>query len=280
VSLRSLAGTARRGVLSKLYRKPVPLRDCGPIVSFTFDDFPRTALTVGGPILERYGARGTYYTAMGLMNMDLTKTGPMKTSSEVGDQFRREDLETLLEHGHELASHTFTHISSRSVSRATFCQDVSKGIDALKKSTGEVAANFAYPFGDVALTSKRALQPGARNNPGVTSARGIIPGLNGPEIDLSLLRANSLYGDVDRASRAEELIAENMIRKTWLIFYTHDVSPNPSPYGCTPELLEAAISCAARSASRILTVREALAEIGAITKACHHSPRRIALAHQ
>jgi peptidoglycan/xylan/chitin deacetylase (PgdA/CDA1 family) len=256
VRLRSTLGKARRQILSSVYRHPVSLGNCGPLVSFTFDDFPRTALTVGGPILERYGARGTYYTAMGLMNM-----GSMNPSSEPGDLFRSEDLDALLERGHELASHTFSHLSSRSVSTEAFCRDVKQGMQALQAATGVEAPNFAYPFGDATLASKRAqeLQPGKS---GITSARGIVPGLNGPEIDLSLLRANRLYGAIDGAAAAEKLIAENTNRKTWLIFYTHDVHPNPSPYGCTPELLEAVVSSAARSGSRILMVREALAEIG------------------
>ena len=37
---------------------------------------------------------------------------------------------------------------------------------------------------------------------------------------------------------------------------------NPSAFGCTPELLEAAVSSAIRSRCRILTVGEALVEIG------------------
>jgi len=54
------------------------------------------------------------------------------------------------------------------------------------------------------------------------------------------------------------LIAENLKRKTWLIFYTHDVRENPSPYGCTPELMEQTVSCAVRSGCRVLTIQEAL----------------------
>ena len=34
-----------------------------PVVSFTFDDFPRSALTVGGRVLRAHGWAGTYFTA-------------------------------------------------------------------------------------------------------------------------------------------------------------------------------------------------------------------------
>jgi hypothetical protein len=96
----------------------------------------------------------------------------------------------------------------------------------------------------------------------VISARSTYVGFNGPDVDLNLLRANRLYGDVDQAPRLHALIRENVQRKTWLIFYTHDVFPQPSPYGCTPALFESVVSCAARSGCRILTVQDVLTELG------------------
>jgi len=246
VSVRSGLGAARRRLLSSLYRRDVPLGDHGPIVSFSFDDFPRTAYATGGAILEQFGARGTYYAALGLMN----------TTNELGDQFRSGDLDSLLEKGHELASHTFHHISSRSVSCAGFRQDVVQGRKAIEEATGVDPVNFAYPFGHVTLRTKATL------GTIIASARSIFPGFNGPQIDLNLLRANSLYGGIDGAQSAEELILENKKRKSWLIFYTHDVRPQPSAFGCTPALLEAAVSCAVLAGCRILPVREALWEIG------------------
>ncbi|MGZ6012840.1 MAG: hypothetical protein ACXWK0_13450, partial [Caulobacteraceae bacterium] len=36
-----------------------------PVVSFTFDDFPRSALTEGGGVLRERGWAGTYYAAGG-----------------------------------------------------------------------------------------------------------------------------------------------------------------------------------------------------------------------
>ena len=231
-------------MLCAMYRRPAALRNQEPIVSFTFDDFPHTAYSTGASILEQFGARGTFYAACGLMN----------TCNGLGEQFRTEDVESLLEKGHELASHTFSHMSARSKSCEEFCGDVKKGTDAVEELFGADCANFAYPFGHVTLRTKRALAS-------LSSARSIIPGFNGPEIDLNLLRANSLYGNLDAAARAQELVMENAERNTWLIFYTHDVRSDPSEFGCTPALLEEAVSCASRSGCRILTVQEALREV-------------------
>ena len=63
-----------------------------PIVSFTFDDFPRSALHVGGEILRARGFAGTYYASLGLVDRD----------SPVGRIFSVYDLKSLLAQGHEL----------------------------------------------------------------------------------------------------------------------------------------------------------------------------------
>jgi peptidoglycan/xylan/chitin deacetylase (PgdA/CDA1 family) len=245
VSLRSGLGVVRQELLCSLHRRSVSLENRGSIVSFTFDDFPRSAASAGAAILEQFGVRGTYYTAMGLMN----------SSNELGEQFRREDLASLVGKGHELASHTFSHLSCRSVPLSEFRNDVEKGRRAIESASGADSGNFAYPFGHVSLRAKRTL------GPFLASSRSVIPGLNGPEIDLNLLRANRLYGDLAASRGVEDLISQNLKQGAWLIFYTHDVRPDPSAYGCTPALLEFAVSAALGSGSRILTVQQAVAEV-------------------
>jgi peptidoglycan/xylan/chitin deacetylase (PgdA/CDA1 family) len=237
--IRSVIGNVRRRVVCSLYKRVVPLGQLGPIVSFAFDDFPRTAYVTGGSILKKFGVHGTYYTAIGLMN----------TSNDLGEQFRAADLNSLLADGHELAGHTFSHIPSSSVPLLAFQQDVIKGQEAIQEVTGSSpSANFAYPYGDVTLAAKKAL--GGQ----MMSCRSIYGGINGPDLDLSLLRANNLYGDVDRLAYVEGLISENKKQQGWLIFYTHDVRDTPSRFGCTPALLELAVSAVIRSGSTISTV--------------------------
>jgi peptidoglycan/xylan/chitin deacetylase (PgdA/CDA1 family) len=250
MSIRSQLGVARSRVYSSFYRRVLPLALDEPIVSFTFDDFPRTALTTGGAILEEFGSHGTFYAAPSLMG----------SSSELGDHFTADDLSTLLTSGHELGNHTYGHSSARSLSCDDFFADVEKGKDALEKLTEHPVNSFCYPFGDVTLSTKKAL----KNL--VASARGNFGGFNGPEIDLNLLRGNRIYGDIDQAPRLTGLIEENVRRRNWLIFYTHDVRPQPSPYGCTPRLLESIVAYAARCGSRILTVAQALSELSRVLK--------------
>jgi peptidoglycan/xylan/chitin deacetylase (PgdA/CDA1 family) len=256
MTIKAQVGKLRRSVVSCLCSRNVLLGDLGPLISFSFDDFPRTALTVGGRILKSYGFRGTYYASIGLLN----------TSNELGEQFRREDLDTVLSDGHELASHTFSHVSCYSLSRAQFVGEVEKGRRAIEELTGEPdSGSFAFPFGEVTLSAKKTV------GPVTASSRGIWSGLNGPNVDLNLLRANSLYGGQEKYDLVRELILENERRKQWLIFYSHDVSEMPSRYGCTPKLLEFAVELAAKRNCQILTVQEAVAEL---TKCQYRSIQR------
>jgi peptidoglycan/xylan/chitin deacetylase (PgdA/CDA1 family) len=246
MSLRSQLGLIRRSILNASHRRLVALGHHGPIVTFTFDDFPRTALTAGAPILERFGARATYYVAMSLMNK----------RNELGEQFHHEDLVSLLARGHEIASHTFSHLSARRPTYDVFKRDQARGETALCEILGiRASGNFAYPYGEATLEAKRKL------GPELLSSRGTCGGLNGPKVDLNLLRANHLYGDVGQAKAAQQLILENEKKKSWLIFYTHDVAPDPSPYGCTPELIEAVCSFAAARRARFMTVAQVIKQL-------------------
>src|SRR6266513_668118 len=243
MSLRSALSDVRRKTMCSLYSRKVAWGNRGPVVSFSFDDFPRTAYTVGGAILKRLEVRGTYYAAPGLMG----------TTNHLGEQFCTDDVKALDQDGHELASHTFSHISSRAVSNSVYMDDVERGRAAIEKIAGTAdSGNFAYPFGDVTLKAKRTL------GPKLCSSRSIFPGLNGPDVDVNLLLANSLYGGDDQFGRAQQLIVENEKCRTWLIFYSHDVQSDASCYGCTPSLLESAASFAIRRGSRILPVSTVL----------------------
>jgi peptidoglycan/xylan/chitin deacetylase (PgdA/CDA1 family) len=236
MSLRSKLGLVRQRIVCSQHRRPVAMNDTGPFVSFSFDDFPRTALTTGGAILSNRGVRGTYYVAMGLMGI----------SNEQGEHFRREDLHQVLQDGHELGSHTFSHPSSRRVPLSAFQEDVRKGHQALREfASSRVSENFAYPFGEATVAAKKAV------GTEMMSCRGVYPGVNGPDVDLNLLNANLLYGDIENLGEVEQLVRENERQKGWLIFYTHDVCRKPSLYGCTPELLEAACRIACEHAQAL-----------------------------
>ena len=56
---RRLANKWRRLSVDRFGRRQFRLRSDAPYVSFTFDDFPRSAYLEGGRVLAERGARGT-----------------------------------------------------------------------------------------------------------------------------------------------------------------------------------------------------------------------------
>ena len=129
--LRSRIGGLRRRVWSVLYKRVIPLGDHGPIITFTFDDFPRSALLHGVEIIERFGGHGTFYVS----------AGQMGTVNNLGEQCRQADLQALFAGGHEIANHTFAHSSAQRMSFSEFEQDVLHAAQALKAQPG-VPAHF------------------------------------------------------------------------------------------------------------------------------------------
>ena len=80
--------------------EPFRLRNDTPMVSFTFDDVPKSAATVGAAILEQHDATGTYYVI----------GGQVGTSAAWWDMVDGEDIADLHRRGHEIACHTFSHM--------------------------------------------------------------------------------------------------------------------------------------------------------------------------
>jgi peptidoglycan/xylan/chitin deacetylase (PgdA/CDA1 family) len=211
------------------------------MISFTFDDFPRSALTVGGKMLTGHGWRGTYYGAMGLMGRP-TSAGPM---------FTRGDLDDLLTAGHELGCHTLDHTSCLSVSTGKFVDGCANNrLKAATMLSGYQLRNLSFPHGHVTLAAKHLLRSA------YDTCRSIEWGINSDPVDLGFLRANPIYSRF-AIGTLKQLIQANKLAKGWLVLYTHDVGINPSPYGCTPEYFEEVLRCALESESEVLTIGEA-----------------------
>jgi peptidoglycan/xylan/chitin deacetylase (PgdA/CDA1 family) len=239
MTFRSFLGRIRWRTLEAFCRRDFNLSGSGPIVSFTFDDFPQSALQIGGSILKSYEVRGTYYAAMGLMDQ----------ITDLGRQFSATDLEIIHRDGHELGSHTFGHLSGRSSSFRNYKANVMEGLEAVSLLTsGGKPQQFSYPYGHITLRAKREISDN------FSSCRGIMPGINKSPVDLNLLRANSLYSCSIDFKVIERLFIANDKCKGWLIFYTHDVSEKPSPFGCKPGEFESVVKLAISSQAAILPV--------------------------
>jgi peptidoglycan/xylan/chitin deacetylase (PgdA/CDA1 family) len=233
----------KRNVARLRFRRLLSIQTSVPLISFTFDDFPRSALRTGGEILQRHGLAGTYYTALGLLGSE----GPS------GALFTAEDLQALVAQGHELGCHTFSHCHSWNTSTAEFKDSILQNQAALAQMLpGKKFASLSYPISEPRPLTKKSAGEHFR------CCRAGGQTLNTGAADLNQLAAFFLEQSRDNLQRIKDLIDHNRAVQGWTIFATHDVAAAPGPYGCTPELFEAVVQYSVRSGARILPVIEAL----------------------
>jgi peptidoglycan/xylan/chitin deacetylase (PgdA/CDA1 family) len=227
---------------------PFKLRNTHPIVSFSFDDFPESAASVGAPILDQYGAKATFYVSGSQVD-------------KRSDHWQGAGADVIVEmhrRGHEIACHTFSHVRSTDLDAARLTAEIEEnrhyllGLDPSMR-----IENFAYPYGIGSVWRKTQLAKTFQ------SSRGIIPGINSGVVDLQYLRSTPLINqhiDEESIDRAFDALVDS---NGWLIFYGHDVAIEPSPYGCTPALLRYALDAAAKRNVTTMTVADALRAAGA-----------------
>lgn len=242
----TLAARLVREMRGFLCTRPAKVDWPGGVVSFTFDDFPRSAWVNGGAILEQYDRRGTYYAAMGMAG----------TENNLGPMFDLDDLRAAHAHGHEIACHTYRHRDCGRLMPSDIADEIDRNAVALAQALGAPAIdNFAYPFGGVSLSAKSELATR------FASCRGTGRGINQGTVDLADLFSTSLYSHNFDRERLCQLIDDAQAGSGWLIFYTHDVAEDPSPFGCTPEQFQSIVAYAAENVP-VLPVREVLTGLG------------------
>jgi hypothetical protein len=82
--------------------------------------------------------------------------------------------------------------------------------------------------------------------------------LNADTADLNQLCAYFLEKADGKFELVKALIERNAEARGWLIFATHDVAPDASPYGCTPEFFKNVVQYAVDSGAQVLPVVKAL----------------------
>jgi peptidoglycan/xylan/chitin deacetylase (PgdA/CDA1 family) len=230
-----------------MFRRPISIRVGQPLISFTFDDFPRTALLTGGEILKRHGVSGTYYTALGLLGED-SPSGPL---------FIADDLRRALGDGHELGCHTFSHDDAWHTDSKAFEGSIVQNQKALEEIAPWATPfkSFSYPISSPRPMVKRAA---GRH---FQCCRGGGQKINMDTADLNQLSAYFLEKAEGSVETIQRLIDQNTEKSGWIIFATHDVSQSPSPYGCTPDLFESVVRYSLEAGAKVLPVISALQAI-------------------
>jgi len=224
-----------------LRTKTRTMKNAGPIVSFTFDDIPESAFTSGATILDAHGVKGTFYIAgalCGVSNADRT----LVTARQCLELFSR---------GHEIGCHTFSHCKVGSLTDRELHLEIGRNQTFFASlDPGIVLENFAYPFNRVAPRAKMQLQQRFH------TCREGGQAINVGSVDLGMVKSVELCEGRTNAAAVADWVEKAIASDGWLVFLTHDVSAHPTQWGCSPELLETAVSCALSRECRVLPVRD------------------------
>ncbi len=247
---KTLSARITRRVVKHIKQRHLQIKTKRPIVSFSFDDCPRSVFENALPELEIRDWAGTIYAAMGLC----------ETTNHLGLHMSKEDIKSAFAGGHEIGDHTFSHRDVNSIPTETFMNDVQKNQQAFKALGLPKAETFAFPYGEVSLATKQAL----------SKEFGLLRGIHSPRdyrrVDCNQAPSQSLYSGRD-FENCRKAIFDLKNSSGWLIFFTHDVRDNPSAFGCTPEEFTQILKDVAAIDAEVLPVGKALRKLKGMVNA-------------
>lgn len=214
------------------------------VVSFTFDDVDKSAFQNAGGMLNEHGMKGTFYVALSFME------------GQPGNEsiFDQSDLATCIEQGHELGCHTHGHLHAFDHTFREMQHDINRNKEVLHSlGLGVEFESFSYPYGEQTRSIKGLADKL------YTSARSIEHGINRGTMDLNSLKTFRLYENKHSIEDINSALQELNDQGGWLIFYTHDVQANFSPYGCSPDYFKQAVELVQKFNLEVKTVADVIA---------------------
>ncbi len=245
--LSDLANRLSNRLIWKFASRPKTVRTTVPLVSFTFDDVPDSALLQGAAILEKHGVFGTFYIAGGMAG----RVEPDRTL------ISREGCAELARRGHEIGCHTFSHRAIRAMPGSALASDLDRNALYLRETAGlERPENFAFPYNAAWPPARREFRRRYR------TCRAGGEGINRGAVDPLMLQGVAIQQPEESALALTAMIDDVVREPGWLVFYGHDVTDRPTPYGCRAETLDILVRRAVESGCEVLTVSRALDRLG------------------
>ena len=247
--MQNSAYAPNSSITTKIMRRVTPMRRRRllsfnidrPVVSFTFDDCPQSAITHGLRPLESEGWRGSVYIAARLFGI----------TNHHGLHMTGEDTKAVFENGHEIGDHGYSHIDGNQTPLRQFKNDIEINQTILADLGLPPCKTFAYPFGEVTPQLKHSLKTR------FTGMRGIQPKPMVGYVDLNQIASTPVYAGTDFDTAIKQIKA---LKETpaWLTLFTHDIQDTPSNWGCTPAQMIAIIKAVKEIGAIVLPVCEAI----------------------
>jgi peptidoglycan/xylan/chitin deacetylase (PgdA/CDA1 family) len=245
-NITTLYNNARKIVSRSFYKSVRNIGNERKIISFTFDDVPKSTFENAVPILSKFKVNGTFYVALSLMEGISGK-----------DLYARENLQKCIEDGHELGCHSYSHIHFfKTKNTDKIKEDLITNQSILKELRLNTSfESFSYPYGEQTIISKKVVSGMYK------SCRGTDNGINYGKVDLNSLRSVKLYEKKSSLEDIDSLLDQFDNKGGWLIFYTHDVQENFSAGGCSPEYLEAVVKKSIEHGFEIKSIKQAVSSL-------------------
>lgn len=236
ITRRLVNAQARRMVRFNLER---------PIISFTFDDCPKSAIDNGVTKLELEGWKSTIYIASGLFGI----------TNHLGLHMNEADVLAAYKAGHEIGAHTYSHCDLSEMSTEDAAADMNKNRQTFRKAGLPPCPTFAYPYGQTTAATKKYLSQQFQGMRGITS--GVMQG----KVDLNQINSCPLFAGAPVKKLVKQV--NSLPLNSWTTIFTHDIRDNPSKWGCTPSDMNAVIAAVKDSGAEVLTVAGAITKIKA-----------------
>lgn len=241
---RTLGKRIRRRLTPLQSRRLARFKLTRPIISFTFDDCPVSALEHGVKPLNDQGHKSTIYIAAGLLG----------STNHLGLHMNADEVISAHENGHEIGGHSYSHQDLSELSLNAAQADLARDRKVIADLGLPASRSFAYPYGQTTPQLKQELETH------YTGMRGIAAGIMHEQADLNQIRSTPLF-DGPSFEMAIAQIKSLSTRPGWLTLFTHDIQDSPTPWGCTPGQMEAAITAAISVDALILPVADAIDKI-------------------
>jgi peptidoglycan/xylan/chitin deacetylase (PgdA/CDA1 family) len=165
----------------------------GRELAITFDDGFRSGLVNAAPLLAEHGFRACYFLVTELVSAPPEQAERMCRErlhlARPLEPLTWEDVERLVELGHEVGSHTQTHPELVALRHEELVDELRGSREELERRLGRAPAHFAAPYGDRARFTP-AVSAAARAA-GYETCLTAQRGRNLPSTDLYALRRDN-----------------------------------------------------------------------------------------
>jgi peptidoglycan/xylan/chitin deacetylase (PgdA/CDA1 family) len=122
-----------------------------PVVSVTFDDGYADNYEYAFPVLQRYGARATFFLTAGFVDKDAAVRQRLqsawRSSSEQIHPLEWWQIREMRRAGMEFGAHSYGHFNLAELPHDAAEDDMRRAKDVLEERLGEPITSMAYPFG-------------------------------------------------------------------------------------------------------------------------------------